>query len=531
MKLIVCDNYKEMSKAAANIIAEQINNKPESILGLATGSTPIGMYQELVEMYKKSEIDFSKVQSFNLDEYYPLAAENEQSYRYFMNEHLFSKVNIDKNNTNLLDGLCESPEKECARYEALMAEKGGIDLQVLGIGQNGHIGFNEPSENLSSLTHLTDLTQNTIIANSRFFDSIDEVPTKALTMGIGSILKARKIILLASGTSKHEAVKGLLKGSITTDMPASLLNVHNDVILICDKDAYSDNKLGVDLGGTEIKFGVINGKNELIYHESIPTDRSSVEKVVADIAEKSKELAKKYIISTLGVGTPGIFKNGGVTTVNLPFKNTVLKKLLQDATGMNVRVSNDANCAALAEITIGSKCIRNLVMISLGTGVGGGIIINNNLYEGKGSAGELGHVVIEANGKDCPCGLKGCFEQYASATALVKAAKIASEENADSILNKLYLKNNKMNGKIFFEAVAENCPVALKVLDEYTNYLAIGIRSIYNMLQPDIIVLSGGITNSGDLLLNPLKEKIGDDIIVTISDLKSNAGVIGAALL
>ena len=172
MKIIVCDNYDEMSKAAAKIVAEQVKTNPNSVLGLATGSTPIGMYGELAEMNKRGEIDFKTIRTFNLDEYYPISADNDQSYRYFMNENLFSKINIDILNTHILNGMCEDTTAECENFEKLIEQNGGIDLQVLGIGQNGHIGFNEPSENLNSRTHLTDLTENTIQANSRFFDDI-----------------------------------------------------------------------------------------------------------------------------------------------------------------------------------------------------------------------------------------------------------------------------------------------------------------------------------------------------------------------
>ena len=324
MKLIICDDYNGVSKAAADIVAKEVNSNPECVLGLATGSTPVGMYEILADMNKAGKVDFEKVKSFNLDEYYPLSAENDQSYHYFMNENFFSKINIDKSNTHILNGMCEDTEKECEQFEKLIEEIGGIDLQILGIGQNGHIGFNEPGDNLSSLTHLTDLTENTIDANSRFFNSIDDVPKQALTMGIGTILKARKIIIMACGANKHDAVRALLSGLISTDMPASMLNVHTDVTLICDKEAYSNDCIGIDLGGTEIKFGVLSSDKKLVYKDSIPTDNSSAEKIVSDIADKCKEIMKKYTVSGIGVGTPGIIRNDCVTTSNLPFKNTNL---------------------------------------------------------------------------------------------------------------------------------------------------------------------------------------------------------------
>ncbi|MBE7053018.1 MAG: glucosamine-6-phosphate deaminase [Ruminococcaceae bacterium] len=238
MRVIICENYDEMSKEGAKIVASQITLKPDSILGLATGSTPIGLYKNLIELNKNKEIDFSCVKSFNLDEYYPISRENDQSYFYFMNDNLFNHVNIDKNNTHVPNGETKNAEEECKNYDKMIDKAGGIDLQILGIGQNGHIAFNEPDKNLITGTHVTSLTQNTIEANSRFFNDISEVPTKALTMGIGSIMKAKKIIILINGENKHAALKELLNENITTDIPATLLKVHPDVVLICDKAAY-----------------------------------------------------------------------------------------------------------------------------------------------------------------------------------------------------------------------------------------------------------------------------------------------------
>ncbi|MBE7037484.1 MAG: glucosamine-6-phosphate deaminase [Ruminococcaceae bacterium] len=239
MRVIVCLDYNEMSMVGARFVSSQLTLKPDSVLGLATGLTPVGMYNILSDMNKKGEIDFSKVKSFNLDEYYKIAPDNEQSYHYFMEKNLFSKVNIKRENTHILDGLSENPEEECERFDKLIQEKGGIDLQILGIGRNGHIGFNEPDKELYSNTHLTPLTQSTIEANSVFFESEDEMPKSALTMGMSSILKSKRIIIMANGESKKDAVARLLSGKISTDLPASLLNIHPDVILICDKAAYS----------------------------------------------------------------------------------------------------------------------------------------------------------------------------------------------------------------------------------------------------------------------------------------------------
>ncbi|MBE7049447.1 MAG: glucosamine-6-phosphate deaminase [Ruminococcaceae bacterium] len=238
MKVIVCNNYDELSMEAAKIMAATIKEKPDGVLGLATGSTPIGMYDNLIEMYKNGELDFKDIKTFNLDEYYPLSADNDQSYHYFMNKQLFSGINVKEENIHILDGLSKDPEKECADFEKLIDEAGGIDIQVLGIGQNGHIGFNEPDDKLYANTHLTDLTENTIKANSRFFEKESDVPTKALTMGMGTILKAKKIIILANGKAKHKVVSELVQPMITTNNPATFLNAHADVTLICDKEAF-----------------------------------------------------------------------------------------------------------------------------------------------------------------------------------------------------------------------------------------------------------------------------------------------------
>ena len=237
MKIIVCENYDEMSLKGAEIVKEQVNSKPDCILGLATGSTPVGLYTCLAEMNKKGDVDFSKVTSFNLDEYYPISPENDQSYRYFMNENLFSKINIDITKTHVPNGMAEDPEKACKEYDESILAAGGIDLQILGIGQNGHIAFNEPADELYEGTHLTGLTESTIKANARFFEKEEDVPTKAVTMGIASIMRAKKIIILANGPAKREIVEKLLNGGITTNIPASLLKVHHDVTLICDKEA------------------------------------------------------------------------------------------------------------------------------------------------------------------------------------------------------------------------------------------------------------------------------------------------------
>ena len=241
MRISICENYCEMSKEAAKLIASQINLKPDCVLGFATGSTPIGMYHELCEMYKKGEIDFSSVTSFNLDEYYPIKKSNPESYNYYMWDNLFSHVNINPQKIHIPDGETLDPDKECEDYENAIAHCGGIDLQILGIGRNGHIGFNEPNDSLDTKTHVTYLTESTLSANSRFFASIDEVPKKAITMGVSTILKSKKIVMLVSGSSKHHVIKELLSEKVNTAVPATLLNIHRDVVVICDKEAYYGN--------------------------------------------------------------------------------------------------------------------------------------------------------------------------------------------------------------------------------------------------------------------------------------------------
>ena len=239
MKVIVCKDYAEMSAKSAEIVADVMKNKPNAVLGLATGSTPEGMYAKLAEMNKAGEIDFSQVTTVNLDEYYPISPDNDQSYRYFMNKNLFDKVNIDKTHTHVPQGSAADGEAEAKRYEKFVRSLGGADIQVLGIGRNGHIAFNEPDTELVPETHITSLTEDTIDANARFFASAADVPTKALTMGMGTILSAKKIIILANGKGKHDAVMQMLKGTVTTSCPASFLNLHDDVVLVCDEACYN----------------------------------------------------------------------------------------------------------------------------------------------------------------------------------------------------------------------------------------------------------------------------------------------------
>ncbi len=233
MKVIKTNSYEETSVCAAKVVAEQICRKPDSILGLATGSSPIGMYDELVKMYNEGALDFSKITSVNLDEYFGLEPENDQSYRYFMNEHLFDRVNIRKEYTFVPDGLTKDPVKECAEYDQRIEDLGGIDLQVLGMGLNGHIGFNEPGDHFPVGTHLVTLEESTIEANSRFFASKDEVPTQALSMGLKAIMSAKKIVLIVHGKAKEATLEKALTGPVTPLVPASILQLHPDVTVVC----------------------------------------------------------------------------------------------------------------------------------------------------------------------------------------------------------------------------------------------------------------------------------------------------------
>jgi glucosamine-6-phosphate deaminase len=237
MRVVVVKSLEEMGKEAAAIIADGLRAKPHYVLGLATGSTPIPVYKELIRLHKEEDLDFSPTIIFNLDEYIGLPPTHEQSYRYFMDHELFNYVNIAKANTHVPDGMTEDIETHCMVYEATIEDVGGIDCQVLGIGNNGHIGFNEPGSSLASRTRAVHLTDETIQANSRFFPTLDEVPKRAITMGIGTILEAEKILMLATGAKKANAVAAALEGPVTVKCPASALQLHPDVTFVITEDA------------------------------------------------------------------------------------------------------------------------------------------------------------------------------------------------------------------------------------------------------------------------------------------------------
>lgn len=239
MNVLIYENDCQIGLAAGNYIGSQVIAKPDAVLGLATGSTPLKCYGAMIDLYKNGAVDFSRVTTFNLDEYCKLDVNDVNSYHHFMHENLFDEINIPEENINFLDGNAENIEKECTRYEEKIKACGGIDIQLLGIGSNGHIAFNEPSDTFPKSSHLVALKESTIKDNSRFFKSVDEVPTHAVTMGIGSIMQAKKILIIATGANKAEAVKQLVNDDVTPQCPASVLQFHKDVTLMLDKAAAS----------------------------------------------------------------------------------------------------------------------------------------------------------------------------------------------------------------------------------------------------------------------------------------------------
>ena len=239
IRLIVAEDYNQLSQKAAQLVAQQIQQKPASVIGFATGSTPLGLYQELVAMYQNKEITFNQITSFNLDEYLGLSRNHPQSYYRFMWDHLFSHVGMEDRRINFPPGIFQDGQSICEQYEDEMEKSGGIDLQILGIGVNGHIGFNEPSEAFTLQTHVVELAEETIHANARFFDNEDEVPRYAITMGVRSIMRARSILLLASGENKAEAIQKMFTDKADPQVPASILQLHSNVTLLVDKEAAS----------------------------------------------------------------------------------------------------------------------------------------------------------------------------------------------------------------------------------------------------------------------------------------------------
>ncbi len=238
MKVIITENYEEMSQKAAELVIDVVKKNPNAVLGLATGSSPIGLYQTMAKDCKENGTSYKNVSTVNLDEYVGLTADHDQSYAYFMRKNLFDNLDIDQTNTNLPCGSASDLKKECDRYNALLETK-KQDVQVLGLGSNGHIGFNEPGTAFDSVTHVVDLTESTIKDNSRLFASVDEVPRQALSMGIKNIMNAKSIVMVVSGKNKAAALRGMVKGEITPELPASILQLHPFVTVVCDKDAAS----------------------------------------------------------------------------------------------------------------------------------------------------------------------------------------------------------------------------------------------------------------------------------------------------
>ncbi len=293
-----------------------------------------------------------------------------------------------------------------------------------------------------------------------------------------------------------------------------------------------DVRLGIDVGGTLTKLLVLD-KGQKVYEDSAPTCTDSAEALVDFIVEQYTRLSRLYPIKRVGVGVPGTVTKGLVYADNLPIKNVPIGRMLEERLAVPVTVDNDANCAALAEALLGKTRYDNLVMITIGTGVGGGIVLDGKIRRGRGGLGEIAHMSIDCmNGLPCSCGSKGCFEQYASATALIKKAEEAAKDAPQSILHELYKSNgDHLNGILVFDALQKHCPVAERIFFDYLDILAAGIKSLIWIFDPEAVILAGGITKSGDMFIDELKKRVNSDTDVIISSLQSEAGSYGAALL
>ena len=290
-------------------------------------------------------------------------------------------------------------------------------------------------------------------------------------------------------------------------------------------------RLGIDLGGTLTKFLVLkNGEKQ--YEESLPTPNKSFAELLRMLADKARELLAQYTITQIGIGVPGVVRAGRVEADNLPIHGEPMQARLEKELGLPVAIDNDANCAALAEANYRRPSCRNLVLVTIGTGIGGGIILDGAIRRGRGGMGEICHMSIEASGGlPCACGGRGCWEQYASATALVHACEHAAREAPESLLHTLFRERGGLNGILIFRALRQGCPVTGKVFSEYLDCLAVGLRNLSYIFDPDMIVLSGGITRDGDLFLEDLQARVDTDVPIAISVLQSEAGAYGAALL
>ena len=290
-------------------------------------------------------------------------------------------------------------------------------------------------------------------------------------------------------------------------------------------------RLGIDMGGTLTKFLLLDD-GEKRYEESVPTPNDSCESIVRMIVDKYEFLKQSFHIQRIGIGVPGVVKNGEVFADNLPIKNAPMQTMLKTYIDVPIAIDNDANCAALAEANLGTNKYQNLVMVTIGTGIGGGIVLDGRIRQGRGGMGEICHMSIEAaNGEPCACGHRGCWESYAATTALVKSAERAAEAHPDSYLSSLYRKNGMLNGILIFQALKVECPVAGTVFSEYLDRLAVGLKNIAYIFDPDAIVLAGGITKDGDLFIDELRRRVNTDVPIVISALQSEAGAYGAAML
>lgn len=298
-----------------------------------------------------------------------------------------------------------------------------------------------------------------------------------------------------------------------------------------NQNRYKGFLLGIDMGGTLTKFVVLqDGKKT--FEESFPTPNSSCEEIVNFLIEKCKQSEKRFPIERIGIGVPGVVRSGNVYTDNLPIHGTPLEKMLKKEIKIPIRIDNDANCAALAEANFTETTYRNLVMITIGTGIGGGVILDGKIRRGRGGLGEFCHMSIESTGGEpCSCGQLGCWEGYASTTALIRRAECVVRNHPDSCLAKLYRQSKKMDGILFFKALRQDCPVAKKIFDEYLDRLAAGIRNLIWIFDPEAVIMAGGITRDGDLFLDDLRRRISSDVKIEISSLQNEAGAYGAALL
>ena len=290
-------------------------------------------------------------------------------------------------------------------------------------------------------------------------------------------------------------------------------------------------RLGIDMGGTLTKFLILNNGKKC-YEECVPTPNDSCENIIRMIVERYEFLKESFNIERIGIGVPGVVKNGKVFADNLPIKNAPMLELLKKYIDIPIVIDNDANCAALAEANLGGTKCPNLVMVTIGTGIGGGIVIDGKIRQGRGGMGEICHMSIEASGGElCSCGHRGCWESYASTTALIKSAERAALEHSHSYLYDLYCQNGMLNGVLIFKALKADCPVARVVFSKYLDRLAVGLKNIAYIFDPDVIVLAGGITKDGKLFIDELRRRVNSDVPIEISALQSDAGAYGAAML